>query len=149
MPNSFDGDAVADLVNENVRVQADAVAAIRAYRAAKPWRGTFEERWAKLDALHQAMKAAYGLTCRVVYVPTTSEDMRTGGYCPADTESPYPDCVVLVGKVSVVTYLFGLGRARGKTHREAMAWAVSVFKRFFPRSFAGCDASGPVLVKAE
>jgi hypothetical protein len=149
MPNSFDGDTVGDLVNDNVRVHADAVAAIRAYRAAKPWRGTFEEQWAKLDTLHTALKAAYGMTCRLVYVPTPNPEMRDGGYCPAGSGTPYDDCVVLAGKVSVVTYLLGIGFARGKDRREAMGWAVSVFKRFFPRSFAGCDTSGPMLVRAE
>src|ERR1039457_98487 len=39
----------------------ECLAAVKAFRHAKPWRGNIEERKDKFTALHQKMCAAYGL----------------------------------------------------------------------------------------
>lgn len=132
-----------------------AAAALRAYRASKPWRGAFPERWAKLEALHQALCAAYGLRSslffRATYYETTPPELMAAVTERERGDGAYAagrDAIILVGKVSVVTYLFTFAAARGMRRDKALNWARKAFARFFPRSFGRCRVEGDVLVRA-
>lgn len=135
---------VTDLINDNVKVNAAAKAALVAFRRAKPWRGTFDERLAKFAALRDAMAEAYGIRdLGMEFIGTeNTAGHSNGGY------SPPQHSIILIGKLSVVTFLHVFCRARGMTAKESFRWSLSVFKRFFPLSFSRCQASGPFLVRA-
>lgn len=135
---------VENLIDERVRLNREAFAAIVAFRRAKPWRGTFEERYTKFQSLMASLTAAYGLGTGFHFQGSeTLGRMGNGAY---DSRR---DAIVLVGKLSVVTFLHCFARARGKTREEAFRWSLSVFKKMFPISFSRCRHVGPYLIREQ
>lgn len=132
---------LASIIDDSVKVNAAAAAALKEFRRSKPWRGTFAERLAKLEAFHAAMSEAYGLSFKL-----TARD--EGDVCSGGSEVlPLRRTIALRGRLSVVTYLHLLGRARGMSRTDAIRWSVNVFRKFFPLSFSRCQFSGGMLVK--
>lgn len=120
--------------------------AIRQFRRSKPWRGTLEERIEKFKTLHIALCAASGiepppeLIClHIDQIP--AHEAGDGAFISSQNR------IVLVGRLSVTTYLYAFARARGRDPREALSWAFSIFARSFPRSFANSHFEGLRLVK--
>jgi hypothetical protein len=133
---------VENLIDARVRVNAAAHAALVAFRRSKPWRGTFAERMEKFQTLRQAMSDAYGIEPTLEFRGEENPHrVGNGGY------DPRKKVIVLVGKLSVVTFLHCFCRARGKDRREAFRWSLSVFKKMFPLSFARCHAVGYMLIR--
>jgi hypothetical protein len=117
--------------------------ALRAFRSSKPWRGTLEERRRKFEHLHPAMLAAYELPGAMLVMPTYESSGRSNGG-PLGNHR-----IVLTGKLSVVTYLYCLGRLRGFSPTKAKAWAFAIFKRIFPYSYARCRIHDGLLIQVE
>ena len=68
---------VAEVLDPNKKYAPDALRAMRAFRASKPWRGTDAERMEKLQALNRELARVYNLP-----VPTLihSPDSRASSY---------------------------------------------------------------------
>lgn len=118
--------------------------AIKAFRDAKPWKGTFEERKEKLETFANAFRDACGLECDFVFVGA-----RDGIEAPHGNGMYHPQAnkVVLSDKLSVVTLLFAFGMAAGLNRVEALTWAKGLFRHYFPRSAANCVEVGGLMVK--
>jgi hypothetical protein len=136
----------ASLVDPSKKFSPACMTALRAFRAAKPWRGTPTERMAKFQTLHAALCDAYGLapppTLEFIAIgETRPEQTGTSGFDPRDNR------VVVAGRLSVASYLWAVARTRGLVGREAFAWSLSLFARVFPRSFGSCRIEGTMLLR--
>ena len=134
---------VNDLINDNVKLNRAAFAAVREFRRSKPWRGTFEERLEKFMKLTTGLGEAYGVQ-GLELIFQGEESLMTLGDGKYD---PKTNRIILVRKLSVVTLLHCMAAARGYTARERFAWSLSVFKKMFPVSFSRCHAVGIFLVR--
>ena len=133
---------VEEAIDARVKLNVAALAAVKAFRRSKAWRGTFEERLAKFHALNAGLCLAYGLGSGMVFEGEENRNqMGDGCY------DPRKDVIHLVGKLSVVTFLHCVARARGMTRQEAFRWSLSVFARMFPVSFARCHSEGLFLIR--
>ncbi len=135
---------VANLVNPRKHFRPEVVAAVKAYRSTKPWQGTSKERKAKMLDFHAAMCAAYGLEIDLRFVGSFSGEceMGDGAFMTVAGRKR----IVLVRRISVVTYLHCFTRARGAGRREAFVWSLSLFARFFKLSFSRRRQVGPFLL---
>jgi hypothetical protein len=109
------------------------LAAMATFKAAKPWRGTVEERKPKFQTLHTTLCASEGCnwTLSLDYV-TAPETTSVMSGLKDDTHE-----LVMIGKLSVVTYLFLFaGAAYGMERGEALAWAQALYRQTFPVSAA-------------
>src|SRR4051812_41071229 len=52
---------VAEVLDDAMTFKPTALAALREFKKSHPWRGSIDERHAKLRTLHDALCAAYGL----------------------------------------------------------------------------------------
>jgi hypothetical protein len=129
---------VAEILDDRITYKSETLRALRAFRRARPWRGTEAERCAKLRRLHAELCRIYGLRTRLSTRPWRS----IGFACYV----PGADRIVLPTH-SVVTYLHELAHARGADERRACRWSVNLFRRTFPRSFARCRHHGHMLVR--
>lgn len=120
----------------------EAKAAIKAFRDAKPWRGTFEERHEKFNSFATAFAEGCGLTCTFRF----AGDERPNGLGQG-CYNPEVNRIALAGKLSVVTLLFCFGLAVGLERREALKWAKKLFGHYFPRSRANCVEVNGLLIK--
>jgi hypothetical protein len=127
---------VSEVLDDSMRFNPAALAAVRALARARPWRGTRAERFAKLQNLNCALASAYGL-------PTPR--MQVGA---RDCFVPAMNLIVLSRRLSVVSFLHEFGHARGFDERRTCRWSINLFRRCFPRSYARCRHVGHTLVRA-
>src|SRR4051812_10573912 len=105
---------LADVLDPPVVFRRRTLAAVRQFARSKPWRGSQEEREAKLLALHRELCAVYGKTTSLRFGVLDGADSGSSFYSPARDE------IVLTGRLSVVTLLHEFAHALGKDEREAV-----------------------------
>jgi hypothetical protein len=127
-----------DLVNPRQKFSPATCRAIRALAKSKPWQGTRDEREQKIKTCHLALTSD-----QTIYLEFQDrDDNRNSGQSSA-TRGDYK-AIIMRGRVSVVTYLYLYAITQGKTN--AVKWAVSAFKRFFPISFSRCKLENGLVV---
>ena len=130
-----------DLTDDSLTYKPDAMNALRALARSKPWRGSLDERRAKIRTAFLALADVYGLDAWTI---------RWSGSGFGDTGSSYADRdkqeIVFKGRPSVVTLLYLVGVARGMQQVNPMIWACTAFKKRFPISFSRCEVRGGLLV---
>jgi hypothetical protein len=137
---------VESLLTDRQRFTPDSLRAVKALARSKPWRGTVEERLAKIQACCDKLVEAYGLDpIRVVRGAARSSDPMDVKYDPSARTITYPDSC---DYISVVTFLHTFCIARGLGLRKRFAWSVNIFKRLFPLSFSRCVHVGPFLFRS-
>ena len=114
-------------------LSAAAQEAVKRFRSAKPWRGTFADRKEKFETFHAELNEACGFETGLLIVGEIDETRRGNGGYHAESNQ-----IILACKLSVVTYLYGFALAAGLGRPEALTWARELFAQYFPRSFARC-----------
>lgn len=134
---------LARLLNLNRKFRPDVLAAVRVFRASKPWRGTLPERKAKFATLHAALCAAYGKTIAL----DMEQADEVGMPCAVTSEDG--TSLILSGKLSVVSYLNRFRYAVTGDGEGSYAWAASLYVRMFPKSASRMLAYGPFIITPE
>ena len=134
---------VAEILDDSLTFNPDALRAVKAFARSKPWRGTVEERQLKFRELNTALSLAYQIPePTLVFAGFGAGDSCDSSYRPAT------NTITLTG-LSVVTLLHEHAHARGMGERGATRWSVNIFRRCFPRSFARCRQEGHMLRRAD
>lgn len=134
---------VAEVIRPQRQYKPEVLAALRVFRASKPWRGTVEERKGKFLRLHHALCAVYGRRILLDFSIGEIETERGNGYCTAEGR-----IIGLVGKLSVVTYLHEFAHSIfGPDERQACDWSINLYRRIFPRSAARMSTQGHLIVR--
>ncbi len=132
---------VIEIIDDSMRFKPATLKALRRFADSRPWRGRLTERKQKFRKLHQALSTAYGISePQLVF---GSIDGSSSG------ESHYIQPmhrIVLVGRLSVVTFLHEFAHARGLGERDACRWSVNLFRRVFPGQYARLVHVGHTLV---
>lgn len=138
-----------EFINSNVRFTDGMTAATKEFARSKPFQGTVAERAEKFQAYHDAVMAENELenVSLIVAEDTVTDESGASGISrvvhldeaglPTDEETNNR-AIFLAGKLSVVTYLYLVGVLLGYGRRQAMEFAVNLFAKRFPRSFAAC-----------
>jgi hypothetical protein len=124
---------VAEVLSSTRTYRPEALRALRAFRSAKPWRGTEAERRTKFRRLHRELCRVYGVRPSLTFWAR-----EVACYVPMQNRINLP-------QLSVVTYLHEFVHARGADERQACRWSINLFRRVFPRSFARCRQVGHML----
>jgi len=113
--------------------------AVRAFAAAKPWRGSFEERQTKFRQLHADL-------CRIYRVNPTLVIQGDGtGDSGGSSFQSGANVITLTGRLSVITFLHEWGHVlKGHSEFEACRWSLRLFQRCFPRSWGRITFEGHV-----
>ena len=130
---------VAEILDDSLTFNPDALRAVRAFARSKPWRGTVEERQQKFRELNTALSAAYGIPApTLVFAGSGEGDSGSSSYTPATNS-------IRLTALSTVTMMHEFCHARGMGEGGATRWSVNIFKRIWPRSFANCVQIGHML----
>lgn len=144
--------------NDRVRFSASVTTATKAFAKSKPWQGTIEERVQKFQTFHSALCDAMELENVDLMIDEANlfggrgaSGMSCLGFLDENgvlthVETARP-VIMLTGKLSVVTYLFLVGRALGYERTDAMTFATELFKQRFPRSAAAVQTRNGMLVR--
>ncbi|MHC4464215.1 MAG: hypothetical protein ACYS30_22725 [Planctomycetota bacterium] len=120
--------------------------ALRAFKESGPWSGTFPARQAKFFVLHAELCRIYRQHTALLMHPSVLSNVSSGESCYNREE----DIILLVGKLSVLTYLHEFGHVlKGHSEREACMWSVNLFRKVFPEQFERLTATGHYLTHEE
>ena len=130
---------VAEILDDSLTFNPDALRAVKAFAKLKPWRGTLAERQQKFQQLNTALSAAYGIPApTLVFAGSGEGDSGSSSYTPATNS-------IRLTALSTVTMMHEFCHARGMVERGATRWSVNMFRRCFPKSFARCKQVGHTL----
>lgn len=137
-------ETVTEILDDRMTFQPTALAALRTFRASKPWRGSHDERVEKVRQLNRELARAYGIS-----EPELIIGLMDGGSSGASGYAPSRGRITLVGKLSVITFLHEFAHARGFGERGATRWSINLFRRIFPRQYGRLIHVGHTLVRPE
>jgi len=133
---------VLEILNDQMSYRSAAVRAVQRFARMNPWRGTVEERKARFRKLNHDLSGAYG-----IFEPDLVFDCIDGGSSGSSHYIPSERRIVIVGKLSVVTYLHEFAHALELDERDACRWSINLFKRCFPSHYARLVHVGHVLIR--
>ena len=138
MPDNSYPATAQECLDPNAKFRPEVLRAVRAFRRAKPWRGTQQERIIKFARLHQQLCQIYRLPVELRFaIGDVESDSGHSHFNRAARK------IVLSGRLSVITYLHEFAHARfGPSERKAVTWSLNLFRRTFPRSFARLQFEG-------
>lgn len=137
-------ETVVEVLDDQLFFNLDAIRAMQKFHQVGPWRGSLDERKDKFRRVNRALATAYDIA-----EPDFVFGRIDGSNSGASHYIPVFHRIVLLGKLSVVTYLHEFAHARGMDERAATRWSVNLFRRCFPRQFSRLIHRGHVLVRPE
>jgi len=131
--------SISSYVSESVAFTPAIVEATKSFARSKPWRGTLSVRKEKFQNFHTAMCQACEVKSELVFVHIPGLRRSAGSVVAGRL-------MLAENKLSAVTYLYWFAELiYGRQPDQQMTFAVNLFKQRFPRSFAACDVSGPLV----
>jgi len=137
----------------------DALKAAKEYAKAKPWQGSFLDKAGKIRYFHAELLDAYGVDFGLIIDTEGGVPAEAGGFLTYDDMNENGTIVLRPG-FAVMTYLRLFAEAL--TYRRALkyvdpyggvpeyvaAWANSLFKKAFPKSFEQLvENDAPILTR--
>jgi len=124
-------DAVVEVLDDQMTYPLAVLEALRRFAEAGPWQGSLNSRKKKFQQLNQDLAR----TCRIKRPSLAFRDLGRGN-SGASHYLPGHHRIVMVGKLSVVTFLHEFGHALGYGERDACQWSINLFRQCFPRQYA-------------
>ena len=125
MPSRRDYPAtVAEVLDPQMKFDGAALAAVRAFADARPYRRTAARREELVRELCAALAAAYGIATPRLVVRWSRGSSGSSNY----RSHPFHR-IELRGRFSVVTFLHEFAHAGGLGERGACRWSVNLFAK--------------------
>lgn len=121
--------------------------AMNAFKSARPFEGSFTERFGKFVSLTESLSAIAKkkVILQITMLAVEPKEADKYGYkgrsmagvsdAQKEGEADNTQVLSLYNKLSLKTYLTGWGVVMGLNHDIARKWSASQFKRFFPDDF--------------
>ena len=135
---------VVEILDDQMTFSNDLLQAVQRFALSKPWQGSTELRQEKFRQLNRSMAAACGIE-----IPKLVFGRLDGGNAGGSRYTPRIHRIVIVGKLSVVTFLHEFGHALGFDERKACRWSINLFRKCFPREYARLIHVGHLLVRPQ
>jgi hypothetical protein len=133
---------VLEVIDDQQTYNDAVLQAVTRFAGANPWRGSIEQRQAKFRALHHDLSAACNLTePELAFTCISGEPSGGSHYQPSGHR------IVLVGKLSVVTYLHEFAHALGAGETAACRWSINLFRKCFPTQYGRLVHVGHMLIR--
>ena len=145
MPHNSYPTSVNEVIDKQLSFSPDTLRTVVAFARSGPWQGSWNSRKKKFLRLNQALAVANGISEPELLFSLLEGSTGSG----ASYYAPSQHRIVLVGKLSVVTFLHEFAHALGKDEREACRWSVNLFRRCFPRQYRRLVHCGHMLVRPE
>ena len=135
---------VVEILDDQMTFSSDLLQAVQGFAESKPWEGSTQSRKEKFRLLNRSMAEA----CRIEppkLIFGKIDGRSIGGSC----YTPRIHRIVIVGKLSVVTFLHEFGHALGHGEKGACRWSINLFRKCFPRQYARLIHVGHMLVRPQ
>ncbi len=135
---------VLEVLDEGITYPDELLRVLRIFAASKPWSGSTESRKRKFGDANRMMAKA----CKIE-APTLLFGPLDGGSSGSSCYSPRDHRIVMVGKLSVVTFLHEFAHALGLDEQGACRWSINLFRKCFPRQYSRLIHVGHMLIRPD
>ncbi len=135
---------VVEVLDDQISFRPATLKAVRIFAKSNPWRGSLDQRKKKFCKLNQSLATVYGIRKPELVFGNLDGSSSGRSYYESGRHR-----IVLVGKLSVVTYLHEFAHALGKDEESACRWSINLFRRCFPRQFSRLIQVGHTLVRPQ
>lgn len=111
------------------------------------WQGTIDERKQKFLWMNEHMQVLFRKPIILDFDITEESDKIPNA---SASSYYYRNKIVLIGRLSVITFLHEWAHAIGMNQKEAVDWSLLHFKEAFPKSFSRlADGIGTMKIKGD
>ncbi|MFT3785522.1 MAG: hypothetical protein QM770_05080 [Tepidisphaeraceae bacterium] len=140
MPSSRYPSSMSEVLQPSITFRAATLEAVCRFGRSRPWNGDLAVRQAKFQVVHDELRLLYRKSTVLMF------GVMDGGCSGGSYFSPRRDEIVLVGRLSVVTFLHEWAHVlHGPSEVAACRWSIQLFARSFPRQFERLTTDGHVL----
>ena len=144
MPSADYPATVVEVLDDQISFRPATLRAVHIGAQSNPWRGSPDQRKKKFRKLNESLGTACGIR-----IPELVFGRLDGSSSGRSYYEPGRHRIVLLGKLSVVTYLHEFAHARGMGEQGACRWSINLFRRCFPRQFSRLIQVGHTLVRPQ
>ncbi len=137
-------EAVIEVLDDDIQYPPAATEAVESFAVANPWKGSQNLRKKKFQRLNRDLARACS-----IQEPTLDFGVLDSGSSGSSFYSPSDHRIVMIGKLSVVTYLHEFAHALGFDEEAACRWSINLFRRCFPRQYSRLIHLGHTLVRPQ
>jgi len=123
--------------------------AFKELKKSKAWRGSIDERKAKFKTAHDTLNQTYGRDLKLLFVDVSAEFDAVQGASGFSGYSEQLNAIVIVHKLSVITFMQLWLIALGIEQISAVEFSKNLFNEIFPRSAKNLVMINGLLVKAD
>lgn len=127
--------------DDTMKFRKGVISALKEFKTNCPYSAGLEKRKEGLQALLDEFGVVYNMDVPVLEFTEPDE--------PTSFKSHYIAAehkIVMVGKLSIITFLHEFAHSQGKDETGAVKWSLSLFKRVFPRAFTRLVAQDHCMV---
>jgi hypothetical protein len=135
-------ETVTEVLDEDMVFPQEVLRVVGNFANSKPWSGRQDDRKAKFLRLNRDLAKAFSISA-----PMLEFGLLDGTSSGGSHYSPSAHCILITGRLSVVTFLHEFGHACGLGERETCRWSVNLFRRCFPRQFSRLIQHGHMLLR--
>lgn len=136
--------AVIEVLDDEIDYPVELLCVMRIFAASKPWSGSIETRKRKFSDANRLMAVA----CHIE-MPTLTFGSLDGSSSGMSHYLPRDHQIVMVGKLSVVTFLHEFAHALGYDEQKACRWSINLFRKCFPRQYSRLIHIGHTLIRPQ
>lgn len=133
-----------EVLDDQMSFSSDLLQAVQRFAESGPWKGSTRSRQEKFRQLNCSMAETCGIE-----PPKLRFERMDGGTTGASHYIPRDHRIVMVGKLSVVTFLHEFAHALGYDERKACRWSINLFRECFPRQYSRLIHVGHTLVRPQ
>jgi len=112
---------VVEVLDDQMTFPSDLLQVVEEFAVSNPWEGSIKSRQEKFRQLNRSMAEACGIEIPKLIFGKI-DGRSTGGSC----YTPRIHRIVIVGKLSVVTFLHEFGHALGYREKGACRWSINL-----------------------
>jgi hypothetical protein len=133
---------VVEVLDQRMLYPEQVLHAVQRFAETKPWHGCLDDRKDKFKQLNADLAEAYH-----VEEPELAFGRLDGGSSCASHYIRTSHRIVMVGKLSVLTFLHEFGHAMTWGERDACRWSINLFRRCFPTQYGHLVHVGHLLIR--
>ena len=136
--------AVIEILDDDIQYPTAVIKSVERFAASSPWQGSLNTRKKKFQLINRDLASA----CNIE-MPTLGFGLLDGGSSGASHYTPIDHRIIIVGKLSVVTFLHEFAHALGMDEQDACRWSINLFRKCFPRQYSRLIHFGHTLVRTQ
>lgn len=125
----------------DMKFKFGTIKAVMEFKHKYPYSVGDNVRFAGMGELIDSLNEVYGLNVSLAWKPTREDHSYDSRY------EPSTNYIIIVGKLSIITFLHEYAHALNMNEHDAILWSLSLFRRCYPIAFCKLIADKHLLIE--